>query len=146
MFDNNNKLLPEDENAIDSYYELRRKLLTLCDETENYLNEIYYKKTKEYEHNYNENGSNDYYINEIKKYKKKTEKLRKDYEVIESANKIIKLENSLKERFRIYNNLKKENQYLLKLKGETNEENLKLNENNQQREESLLNQLNQNVN
>lgn len=96
MFDNNNKLLPEDENAIDSYYELRRKLLTLCDETENYLNEIYYKKTKEYEHNYNENGSNDYYINEIKKYKKKTEKLRKDYEVIESANKIIKLENSLK--------------------------------------------------
>ena len=56
----------------------------------------------------------------------------------------------MKERFRIYDNLKKENQYLLKLKGETNEENLKLNENNQQREESLninekINQVKENI-
>ena len=91
MTDNNNFLSSDDENSIDTYYELRRKLLTLCNETEYYLNQIYYKKNKSNESNYKSEGGN--YINEIKNYKEKTEKLRKDYEVIENANKLIKLEN-----------------------------------------------------
>ena len=136
MTDNNNFLSSEDENSIDTYFELRRKLLTLCDETEYYLNQIYYKKeSKSNEHNYNPEGGN--YINEIKNYKKKTEKLRKDCEAIENANKIVKLENSLKERKRIYDNLKEENIYLLKLKGESHEDDLKLSEDNKKREETI---------
>ena len=39
---------------------------------------------------------------------------------IENTNVIIKLENLLKERSRIYDNLKKENVYLIKIKGESN--------------------------
>ena len=135
MTDNNNFLSSEDENSIDTYFELRRKLLTLCDETEYYLNQIYYKKEKSNDHNYNPEGGN--YVNEIKNYKKKTEKLRKDCETIENANKIIKLENSLKERKRIYENLKKENVYLIKLKGEVHENEIKLSEENKKREDTI---------
>jgi hypothetical protein len=51
----------------------------------------------------------------------------KTYEEIENANVIIKLENLLKERSKIYDNLKKENVYLVKIKGESNEDELKLN-------------------
>ncbi len=135
MTDNNNFLSSEDENSIDTYFELRRKLLTLCDETEYYLNQIYYKKEKSNEHYYNPEGGN--YVNEIKNYKKKTEKLRKDCETIENANKIIKIENLLKERKRIYDNLKKENVYLIKLKGESHENEIQLSEENKKREDTI---------